>query len=41
MGMVSPWMENGDLNKFLQESATPLTVSDRFALVSATQAMLS
>ena len=40
-GMVSLWMENGDLNKFLRENAAALTVSGRFGLVSATQAMLS
>jgi hypothetical protein len=41
MGMVSLWMENGDLNKFLRENAATLTVSGRFGLVSTAQATLS
>ena len=33
VGMVSPWMENGDLNTFLQHSTT-LLLSNRIELVS-------
>ena len=35
MGMVSPWMENGDLTKFLR-TTPPITVRRRLELVSPT-----
>jgi len=35
IGMVSPWMDNRDLNFFLSARSTTLTLSDRFRLVSA------
>jgi hypothetical protein len=32
--MVCPWLDNGDLNKYLERHKDALTISDRFRIVS-------
>jgi Protein tyrosine and serine/threonine kinase len=32
-GLVSPWMENGDITKYLSNQERPITISERLSLV--------
>ena len=37
MGMVSPWLENGDLNGYLERCGAALALCERFRIVSDEQ----